>query len=96
MSVATVIKPVFFFGAMSPYTWFAAQRIGTLIPTARAITFVAVRAESEPAVKDRLRATTERAVAQGVVGVPTVVVGHAASGATISSPAAAGAARSGA
>jgi 2-hydroxychromene-2-carboxylate isomerase len=28
-------EPVFFFGAMSPYSWFAAERIGTLIPGAR-------------------------------------------------------------
>ena len=28
-------EPVFFFGAMSPYSWFAAERIGALIPAAR-------------------------------------------------------------
>jgi 2-hydroxychromene-2-carboxylate isomerase len=29
-------RPVlFFFGAMSPYSWFAAERIGALIPDAR-------------------------------------------------------------
>jgi 2-hydroxychromene-2-carboxylate isomerase len=178
-------EPVFFFGAMSPYSWFAAERIGTLIPgarweavfagalfraagrsswglgerraagladceqrarahglgpirwpepwptndvlIARAITFAAVQPESQadgqararefaltamraafrdgldlgapetvaqvarragwdaddvargvttPAVKQALRAMTDRAVAQGVHGVPTVVVGE--------------------
>jgi 2-hydroxychromene-2-carboxylate isomerase len=29
-----VAPPLFFFGAMSPYSWFAAERIGTLIPEA--------------------------------------------------------------
>jgi 2-hydroxychromene-2-carboxylate isomerase len=184
VSATTVAEPVFFFGAMSPYSWFAAERIGTLIPDARwqavfagavfraagrsswglgehraagladceqraqarrlgpirwpepwptndvliarAITFVAgqpdgdvdgqagarefaltamraafrdgvdlgapeavaevarragwdaddvTRAVTTPAVKEALRATTDRAVAQGVVGVPTVLVG---------------------
>ncbi len=28
-------EPVFFFGAMSPYSWFAAERIGALIPCVR-------------------------------------------------------------
>ena len=28
-------EPLFFFGAMSPYSWFAAERIGALIPAAR-------------------------------------------------------------
>jgi 2-hydroxychromene-2-carboxylate isomerase len=28
-------SPLFFFGAMSPYSWFAAERIGTLLPEAR-------------------------------------------------------------
>jgi 2-hydroxychromene-2-carboxylate isomerase len=27
--------PRFFFGAMSPYSWFAAERIEQLLPTAR-------------------------------------------------------------
>jgi 2-hydroxychromene-2-carboxylate isomerase len=30
-----VSSPIFFFGAMSPYAWFAAERIGALIPEAR-------------------------------------------------------------
>jgi 2-hydroxychromene-2-carboxylate isomerase len=29
-----VAPPLFFFGAMSPYSWFAVERIGTLIPDA--------------------------------------------------------------
>ena len=28
-------EPLFFFGAMSPYSWFAAERIGVLMPDAR-------------------------------------------------------------
>jgi 2-hydroxychromene-2-carboxylate isomerase len=28
-------EPVFYFGAMSPYSWFAAERIGRLLPEAR-------------------------------------------------------------
>jgi 2-hydroxychromene-2-carboxylate isomerase len=28
-------EPVFYFGAMSPYSWFAAERIGSLLPSAR-------------------------------------------------------------
>jgi 2-hydroxychromene-2-carboxylate isomerase len=28
-------QPLFYFGAMSPYSWFAAERIGTLLPQAR-------------------------------------------------------------
>jgi 2-hydroxychromene-2-carboxylate isomerase len=28
-------EPVFYFGAMSPYSWFAAERIGDLLPEAR-------------------------------------------------------------
>ena len=28
-------SPVFYFGAMSPYSWFAAERIGSLMPEAR-------------------------------------------------------------
>ncbi|MGB9184195.1 MAG: DsbA family protein [Solirubrobacteraceae bacterium] len=184
MSAAAVTEAIFFFGAMSPYSWLAAERIGTLIPgarweavfagavfraagrsswglgehraagladceqraqarglgpirwpepwptndvlIARAITFVAgqpdghadgqagarefaltamraafhdgvdlgapaavpevarragwgvdavARGATTPAVKQALRATTDRAVALGVVGVPTVVVG---------------------
>jgi 2-hydroxychromene-2-carboxylate isomerase len=34
-SVARVGPVLFFFGAMSPYSWFAAERIGELIPRAR-------------------------------------------------------------
>jgi 2-hydroxychromene-2-carboxylate isomerase len=29
------VMPLFFFGAMSPYSWFAAERIGELLPQAR-------------------------------------------------------------
>ncbi|HME03728.1 MAG TPA: DsbA family protein [Solirubrobacteraceae bacterium] len=29
------MMPLFFFGAMSPYSWFAAERIGELLPQAR-------------------------------------------------------------
>jgi 2-hydroxychromene-2-carboxylate isomerase len=29
------MTPVFYFGAMSPYSWFAAERIGQLLPQAR-------------------------------------------------------------
>ena len=28
-------QPLFYFGAMSPYSWFAAERIGTVLPEAR-------------------------------------------------------------
>ncbi|HXD53697.1 MAG TPA: DsbA family protein [Solirubrobacteraceae bacterium] len=28
-------QPLFYFGAMSPYSWFAAERIGTILPEAR-------------------------------------------------------------
>lgn len=30
----SVPQPLFYFGAMSPYSWFAAERIGTLLPEA--------------------------------------------------------------
>ncbi len=31
----SVPEPLFYFGAMSPYSWFAAERISTLLPEAR-------------------------------------------------------------
>jgi 2-hydroxychromene-2-carboxylate isomerase len=34
-SVTAVVQEQFFFGAMSPYSWFAAERIGNLIPDAQ-------------------------------------------------------------
>lgn len=33
--VVSSLEPRFYFGAMSPYSWFAAERIGTVLPQAR-------------------------------------------------------------
>jgi len=35
IGAVSVPQPLFYFGAMSPYSWFAAERIGALLPEAR-------------------------------------------------------------
>jgi 2-hydroxychromene-2-carboxylate isomerase len=67
---------------MSPYSWFAAERIGSLLPDAEwrpvfagGVFKACGRVSCDTDVNAALRAATDEAVTLGVFGVPSVRVG---------------------